>query len=283
MTASPYARPVQRRAPMTTGLVGALNRDWQHLAATPTPRHWDQRLRQHRTVGQLLAAISRLGNPALADPLLHALLRHHADGDQLAGRALLQTMLGKVTRMTNTARARGVPDPGSAAMEAMWTAIRAYPLHRTTSVAGNLALNALKALQRPEDLTEIPLPHPDLDAASSCTVQISADAAEEGDPNGDQLADPQHRVAQTLAWALEHRILSPVDVRILTLVYIDPPAATTAWRHDELCRRGRHGGEDLHTIADTLGMTHAALRQRHCRAIRALIDAIAGRLANPAA
>ena len=28
----------------------------------------------------------------------------------------------------------------------MWTAICTYPLHRTTSVAGNLALDALKAL-----------------------------------------------------------------------------------------------------------------------------------------
>ena len=123
----------------------ALNLDWARSAADrPVPRLW------------------RLAAPCLADcvwvahvlrlvgshpdPVLHTLLTLCRGGDLLAGRVVLQAMLGKLVRMAGCDAAAGLDDY----VAAMWFRIRTYPLEeRPVRIAANLALDTLKLVQRP--------------------------------------------------------------------------------------------------------------------------------------
>ena len=79
------------------------------------------------------------------DPTLHALLTQCAAGDLLAGRVVLQAMLGKLVRMAARDPQAGLDDYVSA----LWLRIRTYPLaDRPTRIAANLALDTLKAVQQ---------------------------------------------------------------------------------------------------------------------------------------
>jgi hypothetical protein len=78
--------------------------------------------------------------------VLHALLSLCADGDQLAGRSVLQAMLGKLVQMAARDPRAGLDDYVSAG----WIRIRLYPLaERPTSIAANLALDTRKEVHRP--------------------------------------------------------------------------------------------------------------------------------------
>lgn len=123
-------------------LVTTLNREWAALAGASV-RHWAQ-------AEPALAGVARLGDVLAAirqapDPVLAALLRRGAAGDQLARRAVLQTMLGKLVRLC-----AGRPEALGDAVSELWLAIADYPLGRRPRwIAANLAFAVQRRLSRP--------------------------------------------------------------------------------------------------------------------------------------
>ena len=126
-------------------LIDGLNAEWERLSATSCDhveqwRHHHPALSDCRELPDVLAVVAQ--DP---DWVLAALLQATADGDELAGRTVLQTMLGKIVRMASMDRTATADDY----VAAMWCRIRTYPLRqRPRSIAANLALDVLKAVRR---------------------------------------------------------------------------------------------------------------------------------------
>jgi hypothetical protein len=79
------------------------------------------------------------------DAVLHALLVEAQGGVALAGRVVLQAMLGRVVRMARRDRRATVDDY----VGALWCVLARYPLPaRPVRIAANLALDTLKAVDR---------------------------------------------------------------------------------------------------------------------------------------
>lgn len=122
-------------------LVDALNSEWDGLVAGDQEPIAQWRLRQPalegcRDLAHILDCIAER-----SDATLGALLSEHRRGEQLAGRVVLQAMLGKVVRMASRDARGGVDEYVSA----MWVRICDYPLAaRPSKIAANLALDTLK-------------------------------------------------------------------------------------------------------------------------------------------
>lgn len=248
-------RPAPRSPHRTgDGLFGRLNREWETHAAAAVPPAWrDGVLGRHATVGQVMSAVAGVSCSRDADSDLHALLTLHAGGCPVAGRAVLQTMLGKVARLARTAHRRGLTDPTATALEAMWRAVSRYPLSRTSAVAANLAMEALAALPQSPRVDEVLF-----------NDEMAADLRHAA---LDQSSERRDLAAQTLRWALDHRVLTELDTRILVRLYCaDPDQAA-----------------DGRTVAGEFGLSYPALRQRHSRATRALAAAVRSHMDAPSA
>lgn len=124
-------------------IVDALNADWDQLKGSchDAVKRWS-----HASPG--LAGCARLEDVLAAvrtdpDGVLAVLLADNARGEQLAGRVVLQAMLGKVVRMASRDVQASVDDY----VVGMWCRIQTYPLHkRAVSIAANLALDTLKTV-----------------------------------------------------------------------------------------------------------------------------------------
>lgn len=127
------------------GLRNALNREWADLVSdeAPLPAHWRYDWSVLASCCSLRELPERIWQ--WPDPVLQALLSMCAGGDQLAGRVVLQAMLGKLVRMAASDVRAGLDDYVSA----MWLQIRTYPLaERPVRIPANLALDTLKAVRR---------------------------------------------------------------------------------------------------------------------------------------
>lgn len=118
-----------------------LNREWLGLAGAAIPTSWAaEPAIGGGTIGDLPAVVR-----AAPDAVLGFLLQRVAAGDTLAGRVVLQVMLG---RLVNDARR----DPEHCLddyVAEMWVAIATYPLHRRPGrIAANLALDVAKRVRR---------------------------------------------------------------------------------------------------------------------------------------
>lgn len=115
--------------------IDSLNREWTQLQSLTVPARWRV---QELTLADLLSAVG--DDP---DRVLGTLLRVHADGDALAGRVVLQAMLGKLVLLA-------VHDPYHAAAEYIaecWLQLCQYPLaRRPARIAANLALDTRRAV-----------------------------------------------------------------------------------------------------------------------------------------
>ncbi|MFT4217863.1 MAG: hypothetical protein QM619_11880 [Micropruina sp.] len=112
-------------------VVRSLNTEWSRLAALPVPDGWGT---SARTFGEVLVGIGDDPDARLGD-----LLRRHADGDQLAGRVVLQAVLGMLVRLAAQDARHGVGDY----VAECWLRLGTYPLvRRPRRVAANLALDA---------------------------------------------------------------------------------------------------------------------------------------------
>lgn len=248
-TASPthYAR---------NGQIGQLNAEWRdHYADRHLPKAWTSGALPHApaTYGELLFAVAG-GTRDRADQLLHALLTLQRHNDPTAGRVVLQVMLGSTHRLIGTAAARHLDDPAAEAIEATWATITRYPLHRTSSVAANLALDSLKALSKP---VEAPLPAgdnlPDHLGRHTLSGRLHAPDAIHADEEALEL----------LKWAHDHHILDRDAITLLARVYLG------------------NGPADYPALAQAYGVAQPALRKRISRAVTRLAESIATAVDSP--
>lgn len=127
-------------------IVADLNDEWANLTDDGEVAGWAIRhpaLQRCADLPDVLAAV-----PDDPDGVLGALLWESAAGSLLAGRTVLQAMLGKVVLMANRDPTLGP----CAYVAAMWERIRTYPLDRRPfHIAGNLALDARKLARREAD------------------------------------------------------------------------------------------------------------------------------------
>jgi hypothetical protein len=268
-------RPPLRAAASTparhtsSDLAGRLNREWAALAAAPATAaalsQWSSacpELTGVSTLDDVLARVARSA-PPVRDAVLLALLERAQDGDALAGRAVLQAMLGKAVKVAGTVARRddirGDREEALArAVAALWQAIATYPVAlRPARVAANLALDTVALAQRGHTgsshfrlrFREVPV----------ADVRDVAPAVQrDGDP--DDLCGPVDAELLTLlAWAVRHEVVDLDDARLLLRVY-------------SVDEHGRPA--DARTVAAQIGLTWPALRQR-CRRLARRIGAAA--------
>ena len=136
------SRPSALRSPVP--IVASLNAEWRELvvAGLTEPGDWAGR---HVALagGGLAEAVERATTGD--DAVLRALLVESAAGSELAGRTVLQAMLGRLVRMAGRDPQASVDDY----VGALWCVQRCYPLdRRPVRIAANLALDTLKTVQR---------------------------------------------------------------------------------------------------------------------------------------
>ena len=125
-------------------IVDSLNAEWSLLApdSRGSVRHWAERhqaLTPCRCLGDVLLAIRREPDAALS-----ALLTEVLSNDQLAGRVVVQSMLGKLVRMAQADLEHEVGEY----ISAFWCVLKTYPLAaRPRRIAANLALDTLKQVR----------------------------------------------------------------------------------------------------------------------------------------
>ncbi len=198
-----------------SGLRAALNSDWARLVDAGLPSRWHAvaPLTGCRDLDGVLTRIRER-----PDPTLSALLELCADDDQLAGRSVLQAMLGKLVRLAGCDPSAGLDDY----VTAMWFRIRTYPLaERPRRIAANLALDTLKSVQhqshQPRGVDVTPYP-PDV------IVELSAKRA--------AMDEDEISARTVIEVAAQLGVISLDTGAVLTSVYVDGlNGAAAAARH----------------------------------------------------
>lgn len=190
------------------------------------------------------------------DRLLHALLTLAVDGDRVAERLVLQAMLPKTAQLARTCaclRSLSPADAAWSAFSAMWEAVKTYPLHRTTSVAGNLGLNALAIINE-----TLGLPRNHVDEIGVSDEDLEAKMNEGADA---QSAEPEwgdsafHDLVKVLSWAAETGTLARDEISILARADLGEQS-------------------DRSALANELGASRAALSKRVWRIRTKLMEAV---------
>jgi hypothetical protein len=262
-----------------SGLAGQLNREWAQLTADVGALGACERwadgcpaLRGVRRLDDVLLLVASCEPPTRDAVLLH-LLERAQSGDQLAGRTLLQAMLGKAVRVAGTLTGyddvRGDRDEALArSVAALWQAISTYPVaRRPARVAANLALDTVAIAQRGHTgsshrrprLQETPVA--DLTELAGAWAAPACPAAEaaSGPPDAELLV--------LLAWAVRHGVITLAEAQLLLRVYsVDSDGRPV----------------DGRTVAADLGLSWPALRQRCHRLARRLAAATADADLGPA-
>jgi hypothetical protein len=125
-------------------LINALNTEWERLSddSSLIVSRWaaaHAALVGCSTLADVLATLDINSDAALA-----ALLAEHARGCGLAGRTVLQSLLGKIVLLTLRDASADVGDY----VAAVWCRICTYPLeNRPIKIAANLTLDALKSVK----------------------------------------------------------------------------------------------------------------------------------------
>lgn len=244
MTTSPRTANARPGDYVHATYIGRLNFDWTQISHRTCA--WD--LPCDSPIETLQDVLEAICSAADSDALLHALLELQHAGEEDAGRVLLQTMLGSVHRLTATARGRGLVDGEADAITAMWDAIASYPLHRSSKVAANLALEALSSLQKALS-SDLP--------ASDGLEDLAHWEQACGRLSGSQGPSASEEAAEALLWALDHEVLTRDEVALLTSIYITGEASASSAE-----------------LGAARGLSAAALRQRQHRAVRKLADAV---------
>ena len=241
------ALPV-RRSPYA--LVDALNREWAALVDS------------HNGAVPDWAAVAGLGDLASVlaaaragdDAVLRALLAAAQDGSVLAGRTVVQALLGRLVRMARRDRTAVVDDYVSA----LWCVLARYPLSsRPVRIAANLALDTLKVVHHDRQwmgrrAVAVWLAGEDLEPLLDRVPGCSGD---------DPALLPEPGASAVIGAGRRLRLIDEPTSRLLHAVYID----------------GLSGVE----AAARLGTTPGSLRVRCSRAVHRLADH-AGALAEAA-
>jgi len=197
------------------GIINVLDQEWCELvnARSETVIRWAERhpiLTPCQSLDDVLTVAS-----LNTDPVLAALLTEHSAGDQLAGRAVLQAMLGRMVRMAQRDPRSSVDDY----LAWLWCVINGYPLdRRPVRIAANLSMDTLNAVWRERTWL----------AGGEITLWPSSDALEEslqpaGLDGGSCDASPPvevevHRVLEASSLL---RLIDDSDAALLRGVYAD--------------------------------------------------------------
>lgn len=145
---------------MIPNLVDRLNHEWASLVLEDADLLADwadtcQHLASCHSLHHVLEAVR-----TAPDEVLTFLIRRYQLGDLTAGRTVLQSMLGKLVKMSYTGSAAQETHALDDLVTHMWCQIALYPLAaRPIRVAANLALDTLKAARRDwRDGAEVPVP-----------------------------------------------------------------------------------------------------------------------------
>jgi DNA-directed RNA polymerase specialized sigma24 family protein len=170
------------------------------------------------------------------DPVLAALISIHqargpsgrANGDHLAGRIVLQTMMPKIVTMATGDQQHAVEDY----IGHLWARIGSYPLaRRPQRIAANLALDTLKAAMRDSSMVIItPVTTAELELVGLRRRLHSAVGPGETRDPADQVVDLTAR--RVLRTAQELGLIDDQTRRLLVSVYADGlSSADAAVRH----------------------------------------------------
>lgn len=261
----------------TTGVFGALYVEWRQLCSRPQLARTVRRWAETEPALRGLEDLSFLGDPLRpmkdnvrdVDETLLALLRLSQQGEQLAGRAVLQALLPKLQRMVGRMRSgpeHNLEDRRQAAIAILWELLARYPIDRRPhQVAANLALDTLHELTAAQRQRYRELPAEDMmhgvygDAWRSEHHRLlwptSGALAEPGAAMHGPTSDDD--LTQVIAWGVSAGAISSVDGDLLRRVYT--PSAD------------RSGGA---AAAAELGLSWPTARQRCSRAGRRLADAM---------
>lgn len=266
-----------------TDVMAELDLDWANLVQTRSFADeidgFIQRFPKLEALGSG-APNARLG-AGDADEILHGLLAAYAAGSYPAGRTVLQCMLPAIKAIVRRSRRHypDVQDLEQEAMAAMWGAINRYDLGHSEKVAMRLHGTTLTYVvgdrapfahgtraSRAPGLTEIAtednilelLERPDAADPSSetCFSLMSASLG------------PTGEVLDVIAWGVDAGAITSEEANLLARLYAPDPDLP---EYAELTS-GR--GNYQRRVAEELGLSHAALRQRASRAVRRLAEAV---------
>ena len=128
-----------------SGIIRALDQEWCELArgCSGTVITWAERhpvLAQCESLDEIVA-VAKLQS----DPVLAVLLAEVSAGDRLAGRVVLQALIGRMVRMAQRDPRSSIADY----LAALWYAISNYPLgRRPVRIAANLSMDTLGTVSR---------------------------------------------------------------------------------------------------------------------------------------
>lgn len=288
MPASPRSRRVPPRTTYhQTGYVGALNREWALICATPASaaavRAWAHReraLARYADLAHIELAVRTCTDRDQIDKIFLALIRSAATGAtwaELASRTLLQLMLPKAVAIYRSQwhRIADAEERISAVIACMYEVIRTYPTdRRPAKIPANIGLDTLSLVQRRAGrATERELPvepadprlalgAPETDVPESPdllrrTLKLRlvrrADAAL-ADVLGSRPQSPGQVLLEVLACAVEERVLAAADAQLLARAYLG-------------------GGATDEMIAHQLGVERTTVCKRRLRAVRTLTEA----------
>lgn len=217
-------------------LVHALNEEWRQLVSGQNElvQGWAEGepvLNGCRDVADVLVRSQH--HP---DQVLGLLIALDHDGVGVAGRIVLQAMLGKMVLMAGRDPQAGVDDY----VTQLWCRVRSYPLaERPRRIAANLALDTLKSVKA-ERYGRAPTVRGQV--ATCLTLELTG---------SEQPAAPVDlSAARVLRAATELGLIDDPTCRLLAAVYAE----------------GWSGRE----VADQLQISHSTLRFRCSRAVRTL-------------
>lgn len=222
----------------SASLPSRLNREWALLCDSADGRRavrdWSVPSRTRTALSALVdvdglhATVQLLQSAGVSaserDAVLVGLLERAQDGDRLAGRVVLQTMLPAAVRIARaiTGRPDVLGDQGEAfalALAALWQVVATYPVaSRRVKVPANLYLDTLALVRRGHTSSthRAALVFPEQSYADIRT------AAEPGrlDAGQDDLAGPADaQLCTVLAWAVRSCVLRLDEARLLARVY----------------------------------------------------------------
>ncbi|RIQ12217.1 hypothetical protein [Jiangella rhizosphaerae] len=244
--------------PTNDRLINDLNREWLVLSerTVPAALATSPALADCATLGDALDRLFALEGDDLDQAYLDVLEAYIRGGCDLAGRLMLQRMLGRAVYVAHRAylsRGRGAITVGrngnasfsdllTSAVAALWRVIATYPIERRRArVGANIAMDTLMYFNREDDNG--------LDANPIDLTETLEDV--HAPHNSAEIVD-------VLAWGVEVGIIRHADADLLARVYCPQPGECD-------------GGE---AVAVELGISYTALRARCSRAIKRLAAAV---------
>lgn len=270
-------------AEVVSPLYRQLTQEWAELHTTPstpaTVRRWgrsEKALAGFAMPGHIVDAIDAAGHEQ-TNELLLALIRLFQRGHQLAGRVVLQALLPKLAKtathaggMCTSSSDTWAEDRRHITLAEFWDVMADYPVERrTSSVASNLALDTLHrvtgARKPPTDLPVDPHDFRDEENRDGARRTWLAGLSTT-DPDPVEEITPDSNLLEVIAWGMRNATISQDEAQLLVASYLPE----------------RTQGFGFAAVAEQLGLSQAAVRQRCSRASRKLTEAVRAELHSPA-